>query len=738
LTTVKCPRTEIAREEQKRQQNDQVNTLYEQAHGLLRSKKWRNALDKMAEIRKLDDHFPDADGIAEKAKIELGREEQEAERQNKLAALYAESVRLLKDEKYQEALDKWGEVRAIDPRYPDRQGVGRTARKELAKQTKLISARPKFVMPKYLWIGLGGIAMMTVIIAIIRFGYDGISLLPTPTEILTVNGTDSIIPVPTKLLTEERIVYAGTDESGDQIFLMDPDGGNIQQITFDPGQARRRPSISHNGDKIVFSSGQWGDMNLYLINPDGSNLTNLTELQGDENEPKWSPDDKTIVFSSTRDGNREIYSINVDKTGLTRLTNNSADDGSPYWNPDGSTIVFSSDRDGDFDIYTMKPDGSEIKLLTINNSNDSRPSWSPNGDYIAFNLELDGNNEIYIMKSDGSDQINMTNHPSNDNYPNWSPDGKHIVFFSDREGDGNIWIYSMELSSTLAVRLTSGGSPFWGVVLTDSIEKAPETLTDNLKLPTSVPSPTSLPGKLVLPLESFGKTIPWLPDTAVAVQYVGFNTTRAPFDNPLVRQAFAYAIDRQQIVDMAREYDLGDVELATTLTPPETLGRDLSGEVGISFDPQKAKELLSKAGYSDPSDFPSVTFLVSVSGAVAPGARFNMASAMAEMWKTYLGVTVQVQDTNWSGFSNRLKTDPPDLYWMAWVADYNDPDNFLREIFHSGSQYNYGGFANSEFDQLVDRAKDSNDPAERQELYIHAERILCEIDAAVIPIYHAK
>jgi len=123
---------EIVKEEEKRRQNDQINTLYEQAHGLLRSKKWRNALDKMDEIRKLDDKFPDTDGIAEKAQKELAREEQEAERQNTLAALYAEAVKLLKEEKYQDALDKWNEVRAIDPKYPDRQWVGRMAKRKLA------------------------------------------------------------------------------------------------------------------------------------------------------------------------------------------------------------------------------------------------------------------------------------------------------------------------------------------------------------------------------------------------------------------------------------------------------------------------------------------------------------------------------------------------------------------------------------------------------------------------------
>ena len=124
---------EISREEEKRKQSDEINTLYEQAHGLLRSKKWRNALDKMTEIRKLDEYFPDTDGITEKAQKELAREEQEAERQNKLAALYAEAVKLLKDEKYQEALEKWQEVKAIDPRYPDRQWVQRGIKKRLGK-----------------------------------------------------------------------------------------------------------------------------------------------------------------------------------------------------------------------------------------------------------------------------------------------------------------------------------------------------------------------------------------------------------------------------------------------------------------------------------------------------------------------------------------------------------------------------------------------------------------------------
>ena len=74
---------------------------------------------------------------------------------------------------------------------------------------------------------------------------------------------------------------------------------------------------------------------------------------------------------------------------------------------------------------------------------------------------------------------------------------------------------------------------------------------------------------------------------------------------------------------------------------------------------------------------------------------------------------------------------------MGWVADYNDPDNFLREVFSSGSDINYGGFRNSKFDALVDQAKRETDPFIRQDLYIQAEQILCETQAAVIPIYHS-
>jgi len=306
-------------------------------------------------------------------------------------------------------------------------------------------------------------------------------------------------------------------------------------------------------------------------------------------------------------------------------------------------------------------------------------------------------------------------------------------------------IYLVFLAFVILTVLLSGCVP----VSTPVPTSVPSTFTPSTIPPTFtpeptatlIPSPTPLPGSVTLPLDTLGKSSPWLPLDKTArpgVSYVGFNTLKPPFNNPLVRQAFAYAIDRDVLVEMAIRYKSINPVHATTLTPPETLGRDLYNEVGAKYAPQTANDLLTQAGYSDPASFPKVVFLVNASGDTAPGARFNVANAMADMWKTHLGITVEVQAIQaFSDYNNRLRSDTPDLFWMGWAADYNDPDNFLSELFNSGSEYNYGNFSNSDFDNLVNRAKNSFNPAKRQELYIQAERILCETEAALIPLWHS-
>src|SRR5690606_30395331 len=103
---------------------------------------------------------------------------------------------------------------------------------------------------------------------------------------------------------------------------------------------------------------------IFIINPDGSNVTQLTNSLASDRYPVWSPDGTRIAFMSDRDGNDEIYVMNADGSNVIRLTNNNAYDGMPAWSPDGSQIAFVSDRHGTGTtaIYAMNAGGSNVQL----------------------------------------------------------------------------------------------------------------------------------------------------------------------------------------------------------------------------------------------------------------------------------------------------------------------------------------------------------------------------------------
>ncbi len=166
---LKKAETEIARAEDEEQRSQRISTLYEQAFGLARSKSWRKALDKMEEIRAMDPAFIDRERIAEKARSALEHDETEAQRQSELAAQYARAVQLLGEEKYQAALDALQEVKAVDPKYPDRQRVLSIARRKLAEVPKPIQIKTPPIKPKTLWIALGGLITVAAVIAAVIF-----------------------------------------------------------------------------------------------------------------------------------------------------------------------------------------------------------------------------------------------------------------------------------------------------------------------------------------------------------------------------------------------------------------------------------------------------------------------------------------------------------------------------------------------------------------------------------------
>ena len=205
--------------------------------------------------------------------------------------------------------------------------------------------------------------------------------------------------------------------------------------------------------------------------------------------------------------------------------------------------------------------------------------------------------------------------------------------------------------------------------------------------------------------------------------YIAFNTKKPPFDNPLVRKAFAASIDRQSIVDLIQ----GAGVTTKSWIPDNMLG--YNGEVGIDFDPEQAKKWLAEAGYPDGKGFPEVYFLW-------PDVSSNrvIAEALQSMWKMYLGVKVNLMNQEWKVYLSTINTDPPEIHRAGWGADFPDPHNFMT-LFTCTSGNNRTRWCNKEYDALVYRAAEETDPAKRKELYDKAQKILTENDVPIVPFY---
>ena len=218
--------------------------------------------------------------------------------------------------------------------------------------------------------------------------------------------------------------------------------------------------------------------------------------------------------------------------------------------------------------------------------------------------------------------------------------------------------------------------------------------------------------------------------------FYGFNFAKPPFHDVNVRKAFASAIDKDALVEMAVHYKFVNVTPATTLTPPGILGQDLYNEVGMKYDPSMAKTYLEKAGYKDPSTFPEVRLVVYERGALAPNAHYNMAKLIRQNLKDNLGINLIIEvGEGFPGAAKIYNSKPTDLYLLAWGADMSDPDNFFR-LLESTSEYNLGKYSDRQFDRYLEDARAETDPTTRQVVYIKAEQQLTEVNVAIIPLIH--
>jgi oligopeptide transport system substrate-binding protein len=215
----------------------------------------------------------------------------------------------------------------------------------------------------------------------------------------------------------------------------------------------------------------------------------------------------------------------------------------------------------------------------------------------------------------------------------------------------------------------------------------------------------------------------------LSLSYIGFNTTRPPFDDVNIRLAFAMAVDKEKIVSLSLR-DL--VQVAGGILPPGMPGYNEQLD-GLEYDPAQARELIAASAYGDAANLPPITLTTTGYG----GYIGSTLEAIITQWRENLGVEVTVRQIEPERFLYHLDEELDELFDAGWIADYPHPQNFLDILFRTGSEHNEGGYSNPALDALLDEAATEPDEALSLELYQQAEQMLVD-DAAVMPLWFGQ
>jgi oligopeptide transport system substrate-binding protein len=209
---------------------------------------------------------------------------------------------------------------------------------------------------------------------------------------------------------------------------------------------------------------------------------------------------------------------------------------------------------------------------------------------------------------------------------------------------------------------------------------------------------------------------------SLAVSYLGFDTSRPPFDDVRVRRAFGQAVDWRRIVELASD---GTTIPATSMVPPGIPGRSERDFLPV-HDPEGARELLAEAGYPDGADFPVVTMVTAV----------GHDDAVATQIREELGIEVAVEAMDFGTYTARLDSDPPAIWGLGWVADYPGRNDFLGILLGTGRTSNYGRWSSTDLDDAIGMALEASDPAAAEAAFDEAEAIV-QRDVPVVPLEYS-
>jgi len=199
----------------------------------------------------------------------------------------------------------------------------------------------------------------------------------------------------------------------------------------------------------------------------------------------------------------------------------------------------------------------------------------------------------------------------------------------------------------------------------------------------------------------------------LGMYYLAMNVKRKPFDDKRVRQAVTLAIDREKIIYRIMH---NSATLAKGPIPPGLEGFD-SSKVDIPYNPEKARQLLVEAGYSDDCEFDLW---------VDPSAAVSQTLEAIQHYLNEAGFVVHLVRNDWNMMRDAMRKGETDSYWGNWWADYADAENFLAPLFHTENAARRNRYSNPVVDDLIEQLQRSQNLAERKNLAMKIDSIIVE------------